>query len=51
MIINQGINRRNNNIINQGFVDSIKSEGNMRFLALNSRGFGPNNKEKINMIK
>ena len=33
--VNQGINEKNQDIINQGFIDSKKYEGNVRFLSLN----------------
>ena len=45
------INKRNHDLKNQGYVESIKQENVVRILALNLRGFGPKNKEKINMLK
>ena len=48
---NHRLNERNRDIINQGFIDSIKDERSVRFLSLNPRGFSPNNREKINMMK
>jgi len=48
---NTEINKRNKDIINQGYIDTKKHEDCVRMLALNSRGFGPDNKEKVNMLK
>ena len=45
------INKRNHDLKNQWYVESIKQENVVRILALNPRGFGPKNKEKINMLK
>jgi len=45
------INERNQDITNQGFIDSIKDAKNVRFLSLNTRGFGPSQMEKVNMMK
>ena len=51
IIHNNNIKKRNTELKNQGFIDSKKHKDCVRILALNLRGFGPNNKEKINMIK
>jgi len=51
IIHNNNINKRNTELKNQGFINSKKHEDCIRILALNPRGFGPNNHEKINMLK
>ena len=43
----EGINRRNQSINNQGYIDSKKHQDCIRLLSLNLRGFGPDNKEKM----
>ena len=45
------VNKKKSNLINQGYIDSMKQDTLIRILALNPRGFGPNSKEKINMLK
>ena len=44
-------NRYNPNLKNQGFIDSIKREGSVRFLELNPTDFGLDSSEKLNMMK
>ena len=51
MKYNTTINKRIEGIKNQGFVDSKKYEDYVRMILLNPRGFGPNNNEKVNMLK
>ena len=46
--------RNNDNEIgirNLGYVDPVKYDQNVRLLTLNPRGFGPDNQEKIVMLK
>ena len=44
---NNGINKRNNKMMNQGYVDSTKHEDCVRFLLVNPRGFGPDTVDKM----
>jgi len=46
----EGINKRNSNLKNQGYVDSKKHKDYIRFLSLNPWGFGPDNDEKMEMM-
>jgi len=48
---NNDINRKNDDLKNQGYIDSKKDKDSVRILALNPRGFGPNTMEKVNMMK
>ena len=45
-----GINKRNGDMNNQGYVDTKKHPDCVRILSLNPRGFGLNNKEKMEMM-
>ena len=47
----RNINKINKELKNQGYIESQKHENSIRILALNPRGFGPKNNEKINMLK
>jgi len=49
--INQGINKRNEEMHRQGYIDNKKMTGSIRILQLNPHGFGPEMNEKINMLK
>ena len=49
--INQGINKRNEEIHHQGYIDNKKMIGSMRILQLNPHGFGLEMNEKINILK
>ena len=51
MRYNTEINKRNETLKNQGYINEKKQEDCVRILALNPRGCGPNNKEKINILK
>ena len=44
------INKRNNQIKHQGYIDSTKQQECIRILSLNPRGFGPENEEKLAMM-
>ena len=46
----EGINKRNSELKNQGYVDSKKHKDCIRFLSLNPRGFWPDNNDKIEMM-
>ena len=53
-IISEYFTRNNDNergIRNLGYVDPVKYDRNVRLLTLNPRGFGPDNQEKIIMLK
>ena len=44
---NTGINKRNNQMKNQGYIGSKKHVDCIQLLSLNPRGFGPDNVEKV----
>jgi len=44
---NTGINKRNNHMKNQGYVDVKNHTDCIRILSLNLRGFGPDNVKKV----
>ena len=53
MLSNVGINdyvNREHDVMNQGHVNKIKSNENVRILALNSRGLDPRNDQKMNIF-
>ena len=51
MKYNTKINKTNIALKNQGYIDSKKHEDCVRILTINPRGIGPDNHEKINMLK
>jgi len=50
-IINNGINLPNSALNNQGFISTVKNKENLRLFAINPNGFGPDSKEKLEMLK
>ena len=48
---NNEINRRRPDFKNQGYIESKKNENCVRFLAVNPRGFGPEQRKKTMMVK
>jgi len=49
--MNQYIRRKNNIVMNRGYIDSIKLNKNIRILSLNPRGINPWNDYKCEMLK
>ena len=48
--INNYMNQINQEIRNEGYIDTIKYRGNIRILILKLRGFNPNNESKIQIL-
>jgi len=50
-IINDGVNIPNKALRNQGFINTVKNKEHLRIFTINPNGFGPDSKEKLEMMK